>query len=324
MVYAPVLIPTLNRYEHLRQCLESLACCTWASETEVYVALDYPPIEQWHRYASGWEKNREYLRSVGNMGFKKLHVIERKENYGIWLPGQKGNLQSLCREVESKYDRYILTEDDNVFSPNFLEFMDKGLEKFENDERVYALSGFRWWFPIKYDTNTFFRQQVECTPWSEGVWVAKRKMLDNIDYAWFRKWLTFGTICNLLKRGEVCLLGSLLEFARSVHKGDCLIDRHLTVILSLTGMQMILPTVSLVKNIGLDGSGVTMLQSDKNTQQMYDNIPISLESHFDFKGTGYEHFAENQTIYRKGKEWQTNSFYRLRLIKKIIRFILQR
>lgn len=26
MIYAPVLIPTLNRYEHLKQCLESLMC----------------------------------------------------------------------------------------------------------------------------------------------------------------------------------------------------------------------------------------------------------------------------------------------------------
>ena len=62
MIYAPVVIPTLNRYEHLRQCLESLSNCTLAEETEVYVALDYPPLE---KYVEGWQKTREYLYAIG-------------------------------------------------------------------------------------------------------------------------------------------------------------------------------------------------------------------------------------------------------------------
>ena len=86
MQYAPVLIPTLNRYEHLKKCLESLSRCTWAEETEVYVALDYPPSE---KYMEGWKKNKEFLENCGDMGFKKLHLIERKENYGTWRQGDK-------------------------------------------------------------------------------------------------------------------------------------------------------------------------------------------------------------------------------------------
>ena len=45
--YAPVLIPTLNRYEHLKQCLESLSKCSLAEHTEVYIALDFPPSEKY-------------------------------------------------------------------------------------------------------------------------------------------------------------------------------------------------------------------------------------------------------------------------------------
>ena len=45
MIYAPIYIPTLCRYEHFKQCIESLAQCEGASETEVYVALDYPAKE---------------------------------------------------------------------------------------------------------------------------------------------------------------------------------------------------------------------------------------------------------------------------------------
>ena len=44
--FAPVLIPTLNRYEHFKRCLESLERCTWAEKTDVYVALDFPPSDK--------------------------------------------------------------------------------------------------------------------------------------------------------------------------------------------------------------------------------------------------------------------------------------
>lgn len=64
MIYAPVLIPTLNRYDHLRRCLESLSRCSWAEYTDVFVALDYPPEQNREKYEDGWRQNRAYLRSL--------------------------------------------------------------------------------------------------------------------------------------------------------------------------------------------------------------------------------------------------------------------
>ena len=58
MIYAPVIIPTLNRYEHFKNCLESLEACVGADFTDVYVALDYPPSE---KYVEGWKKIDIYL-----------------------------------------------------------------------------------------------------------------------------------------------------------------------------------------------------------------------------------------------------------------------
>ena len=52
MKAAPVIIGTLNRFEHFHDCLESLEKCTMADETDVYVALDYPPSE---KYVEGWK-----------------------------------------------------------------------------------------------------------------------------------------------------------------------------------------------------------------------------------------------------------------------------
>lgn len=319
MIYAPVLIPTLNRYEHLRQCLESLSKCTLAEETEVYIALDYPPSD---KYVEGWQKTRGYLYSIGNMNFKKIHLIERTENYGTWNPGDKGNAKYLIADISKKYDRYIFTEDDNVFSPCFLEYMNKGLELFKDDDKVFAISGYRWWFPIKYENNTYFRQNVDYTPWGEGKWV--RKNNDNFTGEWFNKQLTIRNIFSLLMRGEINVLGSLFEFARKEHRNDILIDQHMRVIMALKEYEVIIPVVSLVKNIGLDGSGVTMPQNSGTVEDLYDSIELSTDKHFEFSGTGYECYKYNHKLYKSGKEWRSQWYYWKRFFKKIIKFVIYR
>lgn len=43
MKYYPVLIPTLNRFQHFKECVESLAVCTHADKTELLIGLDYSP-----------------------------------------------------------------------------------------------------------------------------------------------------------------------------------------------------------------------------------------------------------------------------------------
>ena len=58
MIYAPVAVWTLNRYEHLRCCIDSLKKNKYAIDTEVYISLDFPPSEG---YQEGYDKVRAYL-----------------------------------------------------------------------------------------------------------------------------------------------------------------------------------------------------------------------------------------------------------------------
>lgn len=55
---APVIIPTLCRYDHFKRLMESLNKCTWADKTDVYIGLDYPAKEE-HR--DGWMKIKRFL-----------------------------------------------------------------------------------------------------------------------------------------------------------------------------------------------------------------------------------------------------------------------
>lgn len=134
-VYAPVLIPTCNRDQHLKACLESLNNNKYADRTDVYVSVDYPPSE---KYVAGHAAVMDYLESFRkNARFQNLYVYKQEKNLGV-----SDNFRFILQQAERNYDCYISTEDDNVFSSNFLEYCNACLRKFKNDERVYFICGY--------------------------------------------------------------------------------------------------------------------------------------------------------------------------------------
>lgn len=312
MIYAPVVIPTLNRYKHLKQCLESLSRCTWADKTEVYVALDYPPQDKWEKYAPGWEKNRDWLRSVGDMGFKKLHLIERTENYGIWS-SKLSNAAAISQEVEKEHKYYIFTEDDNVFSPCFLEYMDKGIEKFKDDESVMALCGYGYSYPIKQDRNTFYRQAVNFSGW--GCMLFRDHYPTQVNYQYMRKFFSIKKCSDLYKKYGARKLAIFLSNCSKSDKNITMIDINISMLGSLLGKDFIMPTESLVRNIGADGSGINFIGTpdEDPVSAMLLSQKISDSTTFEFSGSGYEHYDENREILVKN-HWKQLSNWKLMLV----------
>ena len=155
--YAPVSIPTLNRYKHFRDCLESLEKCNGAEYTEVYVGVDYPPSP---KYIEGWEKINEYLdRKIENNNFLKLVVFKREKNCGVCNPNSNSAL--LHKYLSERYDRFISSEDDNVFAKTFLDYMNQGLEKYKNDPKCTAICGYNYYgvHSDKYDKNVYLSHE---------------------------------------------------------------------------------------------------------------------------------------------------------------------
>lgn len=319
MHFAPVLIPTLNRYEHLKRCLESLGNCTWADQTEVYVALDYPPSE---KYVEGWKKNKEFLDNCGDLRFKKIHVIEREENYGFGGNGKLGNLGELILFIREKYNSYIITEDDNVFAPAFLDYMNKGLEKFKSDEKAIALCGYRYFANIKYGENTFFRQNVDFCAWGIGRWASRKFPL--YSYRDFRKQLSLRSIYKVYRRGGIEKTIYYLNCCHSKWDGR-MIDMVQSIYLILNDLYEIMPTVSLVRNIGMDDSGVNFHHVPSEILEKFENQEVLGNQFFEFVGTGYEHFEENQIIYKDEYPNKLPKGLALkRLLKAIVKIIIYR
>ena len=246
--YAPVVIPTLNRYDHFKRCLESIERCTGAEHTDVYIGLDYPPAE---KYVEGWKKIDEYLaeKEMKN-GFKNLYVFRRDHNCGVCEQGS--NYQLLINIVESVNDRYISSEDDNEFSPNFLEFMNQGLEFYKNDPRVLFVSAYTPpLFSGLTDKNTFFG--IDTPAYGLGHWTYKR----------VSKEYSKEEIANDLRKSFFSLLklywtwpsivGMAVNMINSGHQyGDVRYSMYNLLHQTFT----LQPSVSLSRNWGCDGSGL--------------------------------------------------------------------
>ena len=242
--FAPVLIPTLNRYKHFKRCVESLAECTHAEKTDLYIALDYPLNES---HWDGYKKIANYVNEI--KGFKAVVIIKRDKNYGAIK-----NVKEARKEIFKKYDRIIVSEDDNEFSPNFLDYINKGLEKFEDDENVLAVSGYCQpiKIPINYNGNYYYQRRLPA--WGFGIWKKKWKNFyyshdDLISFT--KKWSNAWKLYERSQRHFGSVLGAIKD-GRDFY-GDMAVGFYMTM---NENVRCISPTISKVRNHGHDGTGV--------------------------------------------------------------------
>jgi hypothetical protein len=310
--YAPVIIPTLCRYEHFKNCVESLARCTWAEKTDVYIGLDYPAKES---HWEGYRKIKDYLKNA-RFNFKSLVVVERDRNYGF---GPSGNLSSLRKYVFEHYDRIIETEDDNVFSPCFLEYINKGLTLFEKDKSVLAINGYKHDYPIKMDENTFFKQNVNYSAWGEGYWRDRMEKLPGPDY--FRKMFSIKKFFKMKKEigGNRAYDFWRLFFYPKFEWRDSL----LSVYAYLENMNVVMPSKkSLVRNMGWDASGEHCVGPGE-LRNKHLNQMISDEKDFFFNGNGFEYYEENRAIIKENSYARISEFvFWKRFCKNFVRYAM--
>lgn len=252
--FAPVIIPTLNRYEHFKRCLESLEKCTSAELTDVYVALDYPPTE---RYIKGWMKIDNYLaEKEKSHGFNKLIVVRREKNYGVGHYNSNGNL--LIREIICKYPFYIETEDDNEFSPCFLDFMNKALEKYKDNPHVFSISGYNQESFYSDDRDVVFI--YDNSAWGQGFWSNREMPKEGYLQIVLSK---PKNIIKIWKTYPILLKLSLSLVRKKKFYGDALY----TIKCICEELYQIRPSLSLVRNLGNDGSGLHSGVSEKFSKQ---------------------------------------------------------
>ena len=257
MIYAPVIIPTLNRYEHFKRCIESLARNSWAQYTEVYVSVDYPPEE---KYIEGHGKIVEYLNNREFKEFKMLHLFFQESNLGV-----TDNKSFLYNKAFERYDRMISFEDDLEVSPNYLEFINNALEAGIKEGNIYCVCGFSGRIKMPAGmTGTAFKVQAQGATYGRGVYRDQDlKIREEVSVDWlddivyngrkmFKIFLKSKLTFHLLLNGY--MINRLPVFFDK--DGKLLpIDIVGDVYMIVNDMYSIVPTVSKVRNWGMDGSG---------------------------------------------------------------------
>lgn len=126
MNYAPILLFVYNRLYHTRRCVEALLNNPLSGESELFIYADAAKDTSGQEAV---EEVRRYIRSI--QGFKRITLIERKENQGL----ARNIIDGVTTQV-NRYGRVIVLEDDLVVAPHFLKFMNEALEVYQNEPRV--------------------------------------------------------------------------------------------------------------------------------------------------------------------------------------------
>lgn len=123
---APILLFAYNRLAHTRRCVKSLQKNALSAESELFIYADGA------KDASIQEEVnlvRDYLHTI--RGFKRITLIERKENWGL----ARNIIDGVTTQV-NRYGRVIVLEDDLVVAPYFLQFMNDALETYKDEPKV--------------------------------------------------------------------------------------------------------------------------------------------------------------------------------------------
>ena len=295
-IYAPILITTLNRYKHLKKVIEGLKCCSEAVESDLYISVDFPPSL---KYEDGYNKICEYLKK-GIDGFKSVTIIYQKKNLGAL-----DNSMFIEKIVQDKgYDFYILLEDDMVPMPAFLDYMNKCYEMFKDEDKVVGIGG---WETLIRDTgeyNAVYTHFGACL----GLFAKRRKDIINAysNYEYFERILRDGKIRKRVAdyrkdaywKFVVVTLG-LDDKLKLRDGGMSPIDYVSDTIFIVEDMYSIFPIKSLIRNTGLDGSGVHAGIVDEVPGDYYKDEQIEVKVLSREKSREIEYRVNNSRNYDK-------------------------
>ena len=306
MSRVPVVIITLCRYEHFVRCVESLKKNKLANETELFIGLDYPKNES---HEEGYKKICGYI-DKGIDGFLKVTVIRQKSNIGV-----RNNFHTIRDEALKSYDRYIYSEDDNEYSSNYLEYMNKCMDSFHEEKSVIAVSGYMYPIEMSGEEGNILYLDKYYSAFGCGEWADKKNLmtqeltLDN-----FKKWYrdiskmrrlyreSPNQFCNMVK-GMVGYIPELVQ-NNKIETTDLAFGLYMF----FEDKKMIFPVVSKVRNWGYDGSGVNCTaQTHETSEDEYRSFDFSKQI-IDTQ-EGFTDIIDGKNMSRKDIDSRMNAFF---------------
>lgn len=292
MEYAAIIIPTLNRFKHLKRCVDSLLKNNESKFTDLYISVDYPPSD---KYKNGYSDVINYVKTIS--GFSSVNLYYQEKNLGPGL-----NRKFLENKISEKHDKYVFTDDDNEFSENFLAYINWGLEKYKNDETVYAICSTSDFEITNNGQNADYFRLPAYTPYGTGHWLHKNKECE--------KYLIQSSLYKIYKSKKLQSLlyayspmvymwvadDSLRKVSAMRGKTDNLtyIDIWENVYCIVNNKTCVIPVLPKSRNWGLDGSGV-----HKNENDVLNYVPdVKLDDNGNWNSNPIRYDTENEELNR--------------------------
>jgi hypothetical protein len=165
---APIALFTYKRFETLKQTVESLKNNCEAKDSELFIFSDASKSEKDDEKVY---KVREYLKTI--TGFKTITIHEKIINYGLARSIIEGTT-----EIINRYGKVIVVEDDLLLSTSFLTYMNQMLDKYQDNQDVFQISGFGLKIHKSKDYNYDVYFHIRPNSWGWGTWIDRWNSVD--------------------------------------------------------------------------------------------------------------------------------------------------
>ena len=255
---APICLFVFNRPDHTRKTLEALSQNPGFNESPLIVFCDGARNE-----SEAWqvEQTREVVRTWPH---PDKTVVERDENWGL----SRSIIQGVTQMV-NEFGRIIVLEDDMVTSPYFLRYMNDALHLYERETRVASIHAYI--YPIDGLPETFFLRGADC--WGWATW-ANRWAMFEADGSRLMEQLKARKLAKRFDYNWSYPFTRMLEKQISGQNDSWAIRWHASTFLA--GALTLYPGRSLVRNIGVDGSGTHCRDNEAYDVAIAD-VPISID-----------------------------------------------
>ncbi len=153
---SPIALFLYNRPEHTIRTMEALRANYLAPDSLLIIFSDGPKTT---KDCEKVVKVREYARTLS--GFRSVELRESKKNKGL-----ANSIIEGVTEVVNRYGRVVVLEDDIITSPNFLTFMNKALDRYEYEKRIWHISGYNYPIDSRGIEKTFCYRLMDCWGWA--------------------------------------------------------------------------------------------------------------------------------------------------------------
>lgn len=270
MSLAPIVLFVYNRPRHTQQTVEALHKNALATESDLYIFADGPKENATAEQKEKIKQVREYIHQIS--GFKKIVINESPHNIGC-----ADSIIAGINSVLHEHKKIIVVEDDIVTSRYFLKFMNEALDFFENDERIFSVSGYcapakTMKIPNSYKHDIYLSYRHGS--WGWGTWIDRWNSVD-WEVADFKEFCENPKLQNAFNRGGSDMTGMLK--AQMEGKIDAW-DIRLDYSLFKQNKFNIRPVKSLVNNVGLDNSGTHTGADERLINHLDDNWNPQIET----------------------------------------------